>query len=180
MIVVHSAEVSTLYPRIVILSLIRWLENLLFAILYTSYGVWFKDHYMPLQRLTLVHMTCFALGFASLISQQAVPYQTYGDTCCSSVSTTKIWSLADSSMMNHITYRIPTVFIISTYAQTTASILTQSTHISTNGRPNSHTNTQDILNIIKMKDLYDTHDCRAKQYYLDINPNPKGISRYSI
>jgi hypothetical protein len=48
------------------------------------------------------------------------------------------------------------------------------------GRPNSHTKTQAILNIIKMEGLYDTHDCRAKQYYLDTNPNHKGISRYSI
>jgi hypothetical protein len=39
---------------------------------------------------------------------------------------------------------------------------------------------QDTLNIIKMKDLYDTQDCRAKQYYPDTIPNPKGIGRYSI
>jgi hypothetical protein len=38
---------------------------------------------------------------------------------------------------------------------------------------NTHTKTQAILNIIKMKYFYDTHDCRAKQYYLDTNPNPK-------
>jgi hypothetical protein len=40
---------------------------------------------------------------------------------------------------------------------------------------NSHTKTQAILNIIKMEDLYDTQDYMAKQYYLDTNPNPKGI-----
>jgi hypothetical protein len=45
---------------------------------------------------------------------------------------------------------------------------------------NSHTNTHARLNIIKMEDLYDTNDYRAKQYYPDTNPNPKGISRYSI
>jgi hypothetical protein len=39
MIVVHSAEVSTMYPRVVILSLAKRLENHLFAILYTSFGV---------------------------------------------------------------------------------------------------------------------------------------------
>jgi hypothetical protein len=37
-----------------------------------------------------------------LISQQVVPYQTRGDTCCSRVSTSKIRSLADSSMTNNI------------------------------------------------------------------------------
>jgi hypothetical protein len=26
-----------------------------------------------------------------------------------------------------------------------------------------------------MEDLYDTHDCRAKQNYLETIPNPKGI-----
>jgi hypothetical protein len=30
----------------------RWLENLLSAILYTSFGVWHRDHYMLLQRST--------------------------------------------------------------------------------------------------------------------------------
>jgi hypothetical protein len=58
-IVVHSAEVSTLYPRVVISSLAERLENLLFAILYTSFGVWAKDHYMLLQRSTT--WVCHAL-----------------------------------------------------------------------------------------------------------------------
>jgi hypothetical protein len=52
MIVVHSTEVSTLYPRVVISSLAERLENLLFAILYTSSGVWPRDNYMLLQRST--------------------------------------------------------------------------------------------------------------------------------
>jgi hypothetical protein len=52
MIVVHSTEVSTLYPCIVISSLAERLENILFASLYTSFGVWPRDHYMPLQRST--------------------------------------------------------------------------------------------------------------------------------
>jgi hypothetical protein len=34
---------------------------------------------------------------AFLISQQAIPYWTHGGTCCSGVSTPKIWSLANSS-----------------------------------------------------------------------------------
>jgi hypothetical protein len=42
----------TLYPRVVISSPAKRLENLLFAILYTSFGVWPRDHYMSLQRPT--------------------------------------------------------------------------------------------------------------------------------
>jgi hypothetical protein len=40
---------------------------------------------------------------AYLISKQAIPYWTRGDTCCHGVSTPKIRSLADSSMTSHIT-----------------------------------------------------------------------------
>jgi hypothetical protein len=43
------------------------------------------------------------LPTASLISKQAVPYQTDGGTCYPGVSTPMTWSLADSSMTNHIT-----------------------------------------------------------------------------
>jgi hypothetical protein len=66
MIVVHFAKVSTLYPRIVTSSLCGRLENLLFAILYTSFAVWPRDHYMSLQRLNLERMSCFAIGFPLL------------------------------------------------------------------------------------------------------------------
>jgi hypothetical protein len=38
---------------------------------------------------------------AFLISDQAIPYQTRGGTCCPGVSTPKIWSLADSSTICH-------------------------------------------------------------------------------
>jgi hypothetical protein len=44
----------------------RWLENLLSAILYTSFGVWLRDHYMPLQSLTPARMSWFAIGFPLL------------------------------------------------------------------------------------------------------------------
>jgi hypothetical protein len=44
----------------------RQLENLLFVILYTSFDVWHRDHYMSLQRSTLVCMSCFAIGFPLL------------------------------------------------------------------------------------------------------------------
>jgi hypothetical protein len=40
---------------------------------------------------------------AYLISKQTIPYQTRGGTCCPVGSTPKIQSLADSSMINHIT-----------------------------------------------------------------------------
>jgi hypothetical protein len=53
MIVVHSVEISTLYSSIVISSLDEWLENFLFTILYTSFGVWPRDHCMSLQRSTI-------------------------------------------------------------------------------------------------------------------------------
>jgi hypothetical protein len=38
----------------------------MFAILYTSFGVWPRDHYMSLQRLSLDRMSCFAIGFPLL------------------------------------------------------------------------------------------------------------------
>jgi hypothetical protein len=50
MILAHSIEVSTLYPHVVLLSLYVRLKNLNSVILYTSFGVWPRDHYMPLQR----------------------------------------------------------------------------------------------------------------------------------
>jgi hypothetical protein len=40
---------------------------------------------------------------AYLISKQAVPYRTRGDTCCPGVSTPKIRSIEDLRMTNHIT-----------------------------------------------------------------------------
>jgi hypothetical protein len=62
-----------------------------------------------------------------LISKQAVPYWTHGDSCCPGVSTPKIWSLATLSMTIHITWRNPAVSTIPTYAQTIATILTMVT-----------------------------------------------------
>jgi hypothetical protein len=53
MIVIHFAKVSTMYSRVVISSLAKRLENLLYAILHTSFGVWSKNHYMTLQRSTI-------------------------------------------------------------------------------------------------------------------------------
>jgi hypothetical protein len=58
MIVVNFVKVSILYP-LVISMLAKRLENLLFAIIYTSFGVWPRDHYMPLQRFNIGHMPDF-------------------------------------------------------------------------------------------------------------------------
>jgi hypothetical protein len=66
MIVVHFAKVSAMYPCVVISSLAKQLENLLFAILYTSFGEWPRDHYMSLRRLTPDRMSCFAISFPLL------------------------------------------------------------------------------------------------------------------
>jgi hypothetical protein len=42
-----------MYLQVVILSLAKWLENLILAIPYTSFGVWPRDHYMLLQKSTI-------------------------------------------------------------------------------------------------------------------------------
>jgi hypothetical protein len=44
----------------------RRLENLLFAILYTSFGARPRDQYIHLQMLTLDRMSCFSIGFPLL------------------------------------------------------------------------------------------------------------------
>jgi hypothetical protein len=104
----------------------------------------------------------------SLISKQVVPYQRHGGTCSHGVSTPKIWSLADSNMTDHITGRIPTISTIRAYAQTTASNLTTVNSHHDGWKINTVNKPQAKLNIIKMKDLHDTHICRAKQYYPSI------------
>jgi hypothetical protein len=60
MIVIHFAKVSTLYPRVVISSLAKRLEKPPFCHSYTSFGVWPRDHYMPLQRFTMGRMPSLA------------------------------------------------------------------------------------------------------------------------
>jgi hypothetical protein len=61
---------------------------------------------------------------ASLISKQVIPYRTHGGTCCPRVSTPKIQSLADSSMRNHISWRILAASTIPNLTQTTSLNLT--------------------------------------------------------
>jgi hypothetical protein len=187
--VVHFAKVSTLYPRVVTSSLAKRWEKPPFFHSYTSFGVWPRDHYMPLQRFTMGRMLGLAkvvrctiamlrflgvvrgtktplwsceprrvttsifysfeqgtLGIASLNSKQVIPYRTRGGICCPGVSTPMTRSLADLSMTNHITWRIPTVSTIPTYAQTTTSMLTTVTShhdrwktntVNTKHKPNS-------------------------------------------
>jgi hypothetical protein len=83
----------------------------------------------------------------SLISKQAIPYRTCGDTCHPGVYTPKTRSLADSSMTIYITWQIWTVSTIPTHAQTTTSILSmvnshldgwKSTTLNTNISPTQH------------------------------------------
>jgi hypothetical protein len=63
-IVIHFANVSTLYPQVVILSLAKRLEKPPFCHSYTSFCVWPRDHYMPLQRFTM----CRMLGLAKVVA----------------------------------------------------------------------------------------------------------------
>jgi hypothetical protein len=56
-----------------------WLENLLFAILYTSFDVWPRDHYMSLTKVYYMSMSCFAM----------VSW-TNGPTCSAKVSHTNV------------------------------------------------------------------------------------------
>jgi hypothetical protein len=177
----------------------RWLENLLSAILYISFGIWSRDHYMPLQRSTIgvchallwfpeqtvpacsTKVSCIkvpsctmwfrqftkyvtktdhkvwchphsiehdAQPIVFLISKQAILYRTRGDTCYTGVSTSKIWSLAYSSMTNHITWWNPTVSTIPTLLKSQHRSSPRSNHISTDGRP-SLRKTQAKLNITK-------------------------------
>jgi hypothetical protein len=60
MIVIHFAKVSDMYPRVVISLLARRLENHIFTILYTSFSIWHRYHYMLLQRFSMGRMSGLA------------------------------------------------------------------------------------------------------------------------
>jgi hypothetical protein len=79
MIVVHSTDVSTLYPRVVISSLAERLEKPPFCQDYTFFGVWPRDHYMLFQRSTIG--VCHAL---LQFPEQKVP------ACSAKVSRTNV------------------------------------------------------------------------------------------
>jgi hypothetical protein len=74
MTVVHFAKVSILYPRVVISSLAKRLENPPFCHYYTSFGVWPRDHYMPLQRFTMDRMP----GLAKVVRGTIAMLRTLG------------------------------------------------------------------------------------------------------
>jgi hypothetical protein len=80
MIVVHFIKVSTIYPRVVISSPVGDKRNLLFAILYTSFGVWSRDHYMPLPRFTMGYMLVLAKVVCGTIAMLCFPGVVHGTT----------------------------------------------------------------------------------------------------
>jgi hypothetical protein len=97
--------------------------------------------------------------YSLLISKQAVPYWTCGDTCCSGVSTPKIWSLADSSTtchdgINHLHHsnHCSNHNTDPHHSQLTSRRMED--HLSQRHKPNSTSQ--------KMKDLPDTYDYMAK------------------
>jgi hypothetical protein len=67
MTVIHFAKVSAMYPRVMIPSLAKRLEKPPFCHSYTSFGVWPRDQYMPLQRFTVGCMPGLAKVVCSTI-----------------------------------------------------------------------------------------------------------------
>jgi hypothetical protein len=61
------------YPRVVISSLAKRLEKPPFYHSYTSFGVWPRDHYMPLQRFTMGRMPSLAKVVRSTIAMLRFP-----------------------------------------------------------------------------------------------------------
>jgi hypothetical protein len=105
------------------------------------------------------------LPIAYLISKQAVSYQTRGGTCCPGGPTSKIRSLADSSIISHITWWNTNRLHHSNLTQTTASILTRVNSHLDGWETISHKDTSQTQHHKRWKDLYDSHDCMAKHNY---------------
>jgi hypothetical protein len=80
MTVLHFANVSTLYPRVVISLLAKWLEKSPFYHSYTSFGVWPRDHYMSLQRFTMCRMPGLAKVVWGTIAMLRIPGVVCGTT----------------------------------------------------------------------------------------------------
>jgi hypothetical protein len=99
------------------------------------------------------------LPTTSLISKQAVPYRTHGGTCCLGMSTPMTRSLANLSMTNHITWRIPAVSSNPNLAQTTASNLTMVTSHHDESKTSTLNTPQVKLNIIawRIEDQHSQH-----------------------
>jgi hypothetical protein len=102
---------------------------------------------------------------AHLISKQVVSYRTRGGTCCPGGSTPKIWSLANSSMTSHISWRNPNYLHHSNLAKTTASILTRVNSHLDRWETISHKDTSQTQHPKRWKDLYDSHDCMTMHNY---------------
>jgi hypothetical protein len=115
-----------------------WFRQFTMNVTKTNHKVWCHPH-------STDHIT---QPTTYLISKQVVPYRTRGGTCCPGVSTPKIWTLADSSMTNHITWQNPTVSTIPSLLKPQHRSSPRSNHISSDGRP-SLTKTQAKLNITK-------------------------------
>jgi hypothetical protein len=96
----YSAKVS----RTNIPSCTMWFRQFTKHVTKTDHKVWCHPHSTEHDTQPIVF----------LISKQVVPYRTHSGTCCHGVSTPKIWSLAYSSMIDHITWRNSTVFTIPT------------------------------------------------------------------
>jgi hypothetical protein len=73
MTVVHFIKVRALYPRVVISLLANQLEKPPFYHSYTSFGVWPKDHYMPLKRFTMGRMPRLAMVVHGTIAMLRFP-----------------------------------------------------------------------------------------------------------
>jgi NADH:ubiquinone oxidoreductase subunit B-like Fe-S oxidoreductase len=87
MIVVLFAKVSALSSRVVISSLAKQLEKPPFFHSYTTFGVWPKDHYMPLQRFIVgcmpdlakvVRGTIAMLRFPGVVRSTTTPFAPCG------------------------------------------------------------------------------------------------------
>jgi hypothetical protein len=111
-----------------------------------SYTIWFRqftknvtkaDHKVWCHPHSTEHDT---QHITYLISKQSVPYRACGVTCYPGVSTPMIWSLADLSMTNHITWQNPTVFTIPTLLKPHHGQITSQRmgdHLSQIHKPNS-------------------------------------------
>jgi hypothetical protein len=110
-----------------------------------------------------------------LISKHVTPYRTCDGTCYPGVSTPQIQSLANSSTtchddINHLHHsNHGSNYNIDPHMAKSHLDGSKITTLSQRHEPNSTSQ--------KMEDLHDTHDCRVKQIYPDIIPNPKGIQQ---
>jgi hypothetical protein len=80
MTIVHFAKVSALNPRVVTSSLAKRLEKHPFCHSYTSFDVWPRDHYMPLQRFTLGRMPGLAKVVRGTIAMLRFPEVVHSTT----------------------------------------------------------------------------------------------------